>query len=437
MCAQRCYSHLRCHSRRMASGNVDSHHTNADVSYVTLDISDLSKELAASTLKDLEELTGKSSSSYSSSSCIHRVPEKFHKINQYAYVPELIAIGPNHHGKESLQTMEEHKKRYVKALLNRISTTQESNFKKLGEFFNILCFLEEEIHKSYSEISKMSRNDFLKMMLFDGFFMIELFLRSAEVKKDENDPIFNTNWLYASLVRDMILLENQLPLFVLDKLFVKTKSKFSGHENQSLTRLALRFFKPLIPNDQHLLLKASKFTSSKHLLDLVYKVLLVDVKYLQPKSNPGGNLLLSVTRLRRAGIKFKKGHEETSFLDIKFSHGVLEIPPVHIEDHFEVLLRNLIAWEQCSNSRPLHVVTSYAFLMNKLISTTEEVGFLCHRGIITNYLGGDEEVSLLFNNLCKEVTLVNFCYSEVCNQVKSYCKNRLRVWLPTFIGNYF
>ncbi|XP_010247182.1 PREDICTED: UPF0481 protein At3g47200-like isoform X1 [Nelumbo nucifera] len=392
----------------MAYAKIVSHQPNGDACYVTLDIDeDPSKELAVSTLKDLEQLT---------------------------------AIGPYHHGKESLQTMEERKREYVKALLHRISITPESNLKSLQEFFKVLCSLEKQVRKSYSEIINLSRNDFLKMMLFDGVFIVELFLKSArEVKRDEDDPIFNTNWLYASLVRDMILLENQLPLFVLDKLFNKIKSNFPGqYENQSLTRLALRFIKPLIPNDQLLLRKTSKFIGSKHLLDLTYNVLLDEVKYSPSMAIPRENLLPSVTGLQRAGVKFKKGHEETSFLDIKFIKGVLEIPPLRIEDHFEVLLRNLIAWEQCCITEDCPCIfTSYAFLMDSLINTTSDVELLCCRDIITNLLGDDKNVSSLFNNLCKEVTLVKFCYSDICHPIKDYCKNRWHVWLPTFVRNFF
>lgn len=59
------------------------------------------------------------------------------------------------------------------------------------------------------------------MMLHDGCFVIK-FLRhlgKSEEVFDEDDPIFARPWLIPILIRDLIKLENQLPLFLLESLF--------------------------------------------------------------------------------------------------------------------------------------------------------------------------------------------------------------------------
>ena len=41
---------------------------------------------------------------------ICRVPEKLRRLNENAYTPRVVSIGPFHHGKESLKPMEEQEK---------------------------------------------------------------------------------------------------------------------------------------------------------------------------------------------------------------------------------------------------------------------------------------------------------------------------------------
>ncbi|KAI5354978.1 hypothetical protein L3X38_007873 [Prunus dulcis] len=103
-----------------------------------------------------EELDGLSS--LSSSCCIYRVPERLRRVSENAYTPQVVSIGPLHHGEEGLKAMEDHKKRYLQDYIRRT--------------------------------------------------------------RDENDRIFNRPWMLQDLWPDMRLLENQLPFFILEELFV-------------------------------------------------------------------------------------------------------------------------------------------------------------------------------------------------------------------------
>ncbi|CAL8121106.1 unnamed protein product [Prunus armeniaca] len=51
--------------------------------------------------------------------CIYRVPSKLRKVNEAAYTPQLLSIGPFHHGKPELKDMETHKKIYYENFLAR------------------------------------------------------------------------------------------------------------------------------------------------------------------------------------------------------------------------------------------------------------------------------------------------------------------------------
>ncbi|KAF5465133.1 hypothetical protein F2P56_015164 [Juglans regia] len=68
------------------------------------------------------------------------------------------------------------------------------------------------------------------MILLDGCFIIELFRKSEIYKKtrqEEYDPIFQTEWMVSTIARDLLLFENQLPLFILSKLFGMNESNGS------------------------------------------------------------------------------------------------------------------------------------------------------------------------------------------------------------------
>ncbi|OVA02514.1 Protein of unknown function DUF247 [Macleaya cordata] len=184
-----------------------------------------------------------------------------------------------------------------------------------------------------------------------------------KVKSERDDPIFGNIWGFSSLVRDLILLENQIPMLVLNCLFNLPALKEELKDSQSFNMLALRFFNPLMPRDREVLKNHSN-CEGKHLLDLL-------------------------------GVKFKKGSTKGSFLDIKFIDGVL-------------------------------------------INSGDDVGLLRNQGIITNYLGDDEDVSVLFNSLiCCEVTLTDFYYAELCDQVNIYYKTRWHKWRVTLKRDYF
>ena len=73
----------------------------------------------------------------------------------------------------------------------------------------------------------------------DGCFIIEIFYKDDnEMLRDDDDPIFNMSCMLQYLYHDLILLENQIPWFVLEKLFNLTKEPGS----KTLSELALQFF---------------------------------------------------------------------------------------------------------------------------------------------------------------------------------------------------
>ncbi|XP_059631126.1 UPF0481 protein At3g47200-like [Cornus florida] len=146
--------------------------------------------------------------------CIFKVREKLRKINPDAYEPEVVAIGPYHREKANVQGMEEFKLQYLRSLLARKKETSAERY------IIAMRKLEEKARKCYAEPISLTSDEFVHMMLLDGCFIIELFLKySNKVRRDKNDPIFRTYWMIGRLRLDLILFENQLPFFILLKLY--------------------------------------------------------------------------------------------------------------------------------------------------------------------------------------------------------------------------
>ncbi|KAI3932714.1 hypothetical protein MKW98_012685 [Papaver atlanticum] len=144
----------------------------------------------------------------------------------------------------------------------------------------------------------------------------------------------------------------------------------------------------------------------------------------------------SATELSRAGVSFRKGSTGGSFLDVNFRReGILEIPPINLYDGTETLFRNLIACEQLYKERL--ILSSYATLMDCLINSADDVKILRKKGIITSYLGCDEDVSDIFNRLCVEICNDSNYYSQHTIRINKYYKKRRHIWKATLKREYF
>ncbi|KAL7181955.1 hypothetical protein ACSBR1_040799 [Camellia fascicularis] len=76
--------------------------------------------------------------------CIYEVPMTLKKINEDAYIPFTVSIGPLDHRKECLKDMEEHKLRCFNDFMQRSG-------KSLEELVQIMEEMEKRICKCYAE----------------------------------------------------------------------------------------------------------------------------------------------------------------------------------------------------------------------------------------------------------------------------------------------
>ncbi|KAK4425610.1 hypothetical protein Salat_1755000 [Sesamum alatum] len=352
------------------------------------------------------------------------------------YEPEVLSIGPYHHGKSSLQNMDLHKCWYLKQLLSRKNDSVE-------KYVTAVAAMEERARRCYAEPVDLDGNEFIKMMVLDGCFLIEL-LRYHSLKdlRTADDPIFKNERILSQLRHDITLLENQLPFFVLNQLFNMTKIEDSRDDIIGLT---LCFIDGMFLN-----ISVSKVYQKlptqniDHLCSLIHEICCLPFAGTILHKNVGSNAcqnwesIQSTSGLQEVGIRFQKTEGTSGFMDITFENGVLRIPPLNIFDETESQFRNLIAYEQYLPDCEARYVSDYTFFMHCLIRTPEDVRWLCYYGIIGNWLGDDKEICEMFNRLGKNIlTSTKFSYAQIFSAVNCECQRRSNSWITNLRRNYF
>ncbi|KAG7945498.1 hypothetical protein I3843_15G155000 [Carya illinoinensis] len=332
-----------------------------------------------------------------------KVPTPMFEVDKGAYVPKIVSIGPFHYNEPSLRAMQTQKRRF----LNRLIQNQTGQPVLEENLKNAMRELEGKTRDFYAEdFQAIKPDDFVQMMLLDGCFIVEM-MRLYE-KKYVGEPIFETRWTLLNISRNLLLLENQLPMFVLQKIF-----ELTGEASPDLNMLALEFFEPLrLGKDEFATLKLNKYADEYiHLLALFHSTLTSDdniypkqlAKSEKNKTHlilPGKGWVHNAKTLRYAGIELK--NNSGSILHIQLKGKTLNIPTMIIDDSIGPLLRNLIAYEQNNRSVAPYFCCLAVFL-DSLVDTVEDVKILRDAGIIKQAKGGDKEVTNLFSSLTKEL----------------------------------
>lgn len=416
----------------------DHHHHVINISAVHL--SEIERKIATPP-SILSKSAGRSTCS------IFRVPKSFTDVNGKLYQPQLISIGPLHHGVAHLEMMEEHKYHYLGLLLARTRGLS------LAGLLDGVGPLVGPARECYSEAVNLGDEEMAEMMVVDGCFVIELFRKVAKrVRFEPDDPIASMSWIFPALLRDLHRLENQIPYFVLQRLFDLTGKMGDGgkdddHVNDdddggpTLATLCLEFFNFTLQRPHHIIWKY-KDLQPKHLLDLLRS------SFITPELDPKEShqhahstpihVILSVSKLRQAGIHLRPGKSET-FLAVRFKKsGVIEMPTFTFDDFMSSLIANCVAYEQCHKNSTTYF-TTYATLMDCLVNTAKDVEYLCDKNIMENYFGTDAEIATFVNNIGKDVAFdIDDCYlAQLFNVVNSYYRNSWHVHWASFKYTYF
>lgn len=360
---------------------------------------------------------------------IKRVPDHLRKVNENAYTPMIISIGPFHDSNINLKSMEKFKARYLKSFMSRAGIKFESLVSTIME-------LKERICSCYSEDSEvlngMGTDKFLKIILVDAIFILELFYRNVTGWKFD-DRLIEDKMVF--IMYDLVLLENQLPFFVLEELFALSNSS-------SLIDQTVKFFE---------LFNVQKFDPIEDFLKVEHFTDLIRIfMSKQPGGEPQGvkerkydsevvTLKYSATQLHQAGVNFQVGSSKC-VLDIAFDckTGVLTMPLLELYDQTEALIRNVMAFEQCCFEEKTFIRDYFLFL-DRLVNTTRDVDFLCDKGIICNYLGDNDAATSLVNKLNIHVfwSGVHPTHNRIFKDLNDFYEKPWHKWRAILRRQYF
>eukprot|EP01018_Ginkgo_biloba_P007724 Gb_41229 [translate_table: standard] len=350
---------------------------------------------------------------------IVRVPETLVNENRAAYIPQLISLGPLHFLQPRLAAMEGHKTRVVNShILAKLPTNFFTRPLQIlleqGRISEADDFLSKMITQSlncYDQVTiKPLDDETMALMMFRDASFLALFLRN--LGRGETDVFIDS-------VRDVVKLENQIPLFLLKALH----PLIDDHCHTSFEEFVAEkcfLLSPFLHKWRHGL--GERLPSKSHLLDCIRNVVVEG--YSTSASAPTveetchhhhhsfpprrvsdypftGKFLPPAVELMKAGIKFRETYNGIRGIRFDKRKCTLYLPKVKGDLLTETTMRNLMAFELCFGSAFMEkAVISYAHLMNNLVESDKDVAVLRESEILCNERGRDKKVAQMWNSLC-------------------------------------
>ncbi|KAF5772144.1 hypothetical protein HanXRQr2_Chr13g0573371 [Helianthus annuus] len=377
------------------------------------------------------------------------VPRMVRAAHDYEkhFFPKVVSIGPHHFGNYNLELVEQLKPVFTMKLLSEKETLR-SLYKKLGD-----PEMVKQLRSFYEENSTtmLSNKEFTKMMMQDSCFIL-YYIQYIFCGKPEDCPELKSHQV-VFVHQDFFLLENQIPFKVLNEVInllkIDSSNKFkpfiyenilsSGKLKRTWLESILRIQKNQTCREEPDL-ELTGHNEPDHILHLLHRTI-TKVEFR------GGNLQSSyrctfrnVNELANVGVHFKPSNTK-SLAHVKFSKrrwwsANVELPPITVDDSTKPMLLNLIAYEMCSCDASDAWVTSYICLLDSLIDNPEDVKALRKAGILENSLGGDNEVTKLFNEIGTDLVPNSFAYMEAKMNIQKHYDSRKNTLISELMHEY-
>ncbi|KAF5444908.1 hypothetical protein F2P56_034000 [Juglans regia] len=346
-----------------------------------------------------------------STSCIYRVLPRLKEINSNrSYEPNMVCIGPYYYKQreQKFQIAEDCKRKCLGSFLVTTAPYQEMQINTYISCLQRISQLEEKIRKCYSEEVEVAGIEFLEMMVVDACFIIEIIemFRTGRLEADDSckSDLRAFAWMVPYFYRDFLLLENQIPFFVLEEIYALTHNISVKESRSELVYAALRFFSNGI--------KRSDFIFGRFIQRNFHQMEGVPVLHLLDLVR--SSLIPSNTR--RGIIKF--------FFNTTFIHCISKLRLAGIKCH----------------ETSVKYFTVYATFLDCLVNTKEDVEYLRERNVIDNYLTDDgSELAGLFNRAGKDLVLNDeddFYLGEFFEDVDRHYRNRWKWKWASFEREY-
>ncbi|KAL1367479.1 uncharacterized protein [Arachis hypogaea] len=390
--------------------------------------------------------------------------------------PQMISFGPIHYHEFLSSLGQQLKTTWARWYVDILRTKNQEQYENANDR---IVSLYETITRKIPELKNLFSNDIIQqynnndgqladMLFVDGCALL-FFMDAVDERHPEKVGLGKLDQL-TYIWRDAILLENQLPIQLLELLSYDKKSQlYNSFYNFLFMGLPRR-------NREDSIFTWSDESKPAHLLDYIrlfytssppeVRPSLLDPcigfctrlfkkeKTLPLTERDTWHRYKNIRDLRNVGIQVKANTSEWKWSNISFTSnlfsGQLMLPGIVVDDVTPSLYYNMIAYEMLPDSQNSFQCCSYFFLMDSLIDDAEDVKELRLAGVFQNFLGSDEEVAKLFNQLggllpakmfnCTTRTgalAYNDKYIEIKQQIDKHYRNRWKTWRAQLHTTYF
>ncbi|KAL3579752.1 hypothetical protein D5086_017587 [Populus alba] len=416
--------------------------------------------------------------------CIFTVPRTLMSSDPESYTPQQLSLGPYHYRRAGLHEMERYKLSAAKKLQNQL---QSHRFENLVEQ---LIKLEPQIRACYHKYLDFNAETLAWMMALDVSFLLE-FLQIYSVRETKmlsRAPSRMSHLLDYSkrksahhvILRDMVMLENQVPQFILRKV-LEFQYMSAELADEMLLSMVIGLAKELSPFKMIELPKTTEVLEHSHLLDFLYAIIVpkvegpfeivleevadqiesdsqqeeerseVDSSYVKQLLTVTWN---TVSQLKITPVRLLKNISSSMTIKLKLSWTILsklknpddrenedsstgKSKPPLVE---EITIPSVTQLSKYGVSfiptkGPL-LFTRYIELMNGIVDTEEDARLLRESGIILNRLKSDEEVANMLNGMsnCKCIRLTKAPFlDKVIEDVNKYYDGLWMVRMKRFM----
>ncbi|KAG5021468.1 hypothetical protein JHK82_017370 [Glycine max] len=200
---------------------------------------------------------------------IFSVPKLLRACDPASYIPQQVALGPYHYWRPELYEMQ----RYKLAAAKRFQKQLQSH--KFDNIIDQLTKLEQRIRACHHKFLDFNGETLVWMMAVDASFLLEfLQVFDCAIQDGKKEPKGKS--YHNAILRDIVMLENQIPMFVLRKMM---EFKFSSLEasDQMLKLKFIGLFKEISPFKMMEEYPNIQVSKSAHLLDFLYHIIVPNI----------------------------------------------------------------------------------------------------------------------------------------------------------------
>ncbi|TVU13028.1 hypothetical protein EJB05_46700, partial [Eragrostis curvula] len=372
---------------------------------------------------------------------MHRYPACLEAIDECYTVPRIVAIGPYYHGLEHLKQVEKVKHVAACHCIGEEHSLEELYYAVVPVADEVRCLYDNDVMAGIS----CDCDNFRHMMFFDACFFVQYMRMMSGVDIDPSLRCFmSPNG--DDILRDFMLLENQLPWKVVERLMELVPLPVPLKLLAFSLRGCLQDHK--LPRDKWLDVELSDNYQPPHFLGLVRYYIVGrrrrscfccnnntnNAKKGDAKRSKKRSISTSAVELAEVGITLTSNRETTELIHMDLNQegtvfAKLSLVPLSLNRDRASILVNMAAHELCtveSFSRAPDedsAVCSYLLLLGMLVYRGEDVHELRTKGLLQGGGGLTDEQVLHFLTSIQGLRLGS-CYNRIMRDIVSYKENK-------------